>query len=57
VFVELAPGIEALCHNSEIPGASERSRDEPPLPIEAEFDFKIIRLNEAEKKIGLEFAG
>ena len=23
------------------------------LPIEAEFDFKIIRLNEAEKKIGL----
>jgi small subunit ribosomal protein S1 len=53
VFVELAPGIEALCHNSEIPGASERNRDEPPLPNEAEFDFKIIRLNEAEKKIGL----
>jgi small subunit ribosomal protein S1 len=53
VFVELAPGIEALCHNSEIPGGSERGRDEPPLPNEAEFDFKIIRLNEAEKKIGL----
>ncbi len=53
VFVELAPGIEALCHNSEIPGGSERGRDEPPLPNDAEFDFKIIRLNEAEKKIGL----
>jgi small subunit ribosomal protein S1 len=53
VFVELAPGIEALCHNSEIPGGSERGRDDPPLPLEAEFDFKIIRLNEAEKKIGI----
>jgi small subunit ribosomal protein S1 len=51
VFVELAPGIEALCHNSEIPG--DRGRDEPPLPLGEEFEFKIIRLNEAEKKIGL----
>lgn len=53
VFVELAPGVEALCHNSEIPAAAERRRDEPPLPVGEEFEFKIIRLNEAEKKIGL----
>lgn len=53
VFVELAPGVEALCHNSEIPGASERGRDDPPLHVGEELDFKIIRLNEAEKKIGL----
>jgi len=53
VFVELAPGIEALCHNSEIPGSSERGRDEPALPLGQEMEFKVIRLNEAEKKIGL----
>ncbi|MCS7024320.1 MAG: 30S ribosomal protein S1 [Bryobacteraceae bacterium] len=52
VFVELAPGVEGLCHNSEIPGATGR-RDEPALPVGEEFDFKIIRLNEAEKRIGL----
>jgi small subunit ribosomal protein S1 len=53
VFVELAPGIEALCHNSEIPGSNERGRDEPALPLGQEMEFKVIRLNEAEKKIGL----
>jgi len=53
VFVELAPGVEALCHNSEIPGSAGRGREEPALPIGSEHDFKIIRLNEAEKKIGL----
>ncbi len=53
VFVELAEGVEALCHNSEIPGGMERSRGESPLPIGEEFEFKIIKLNEAEKKIGL----
>ncbi|HBY61856.1 MAG TPA: 30S ribosomal protein S1 [Solibacterales bacterium] len=53
VFVELAPGVEGLCHNSEIPGAGDRGRDEPPLPIGAEYEFKIIKMSEAEKKIGL----
>lgn len=52
VFVELAPGVEGLCHNSEIPGSGGRP-DEPALPIGEEFDFKIIKLSEAEKKIGL----
>ena len=52
MFVELAPGVEALCHNSEIPGYTGR-KDEPALPIGAEMEFKIIRMVESEKKIGL----
>jgi small subunit ribosomal protein S1 len=54
VFVELAPGVEALCHKSEIPampGQGEES--DSPLPLGEEYDFKIIKLSEAEKKIGL----
>jgi small subunit ribosomal protein S1 len=53
VFVELAEGVEGLCHNSEIPGAGDRKKDEPPLEIGRDFDFKIIKMSEAEKKIGL----
>jgi small subunit ribosomal protein S1 len=53
VFVELAPGVEALCHRSEVPGASDRRSDDPVLAIGEEHDFKIIKMNEAEKKIGL----
>ncbi|MBL8212739.1 MAG: 30S ribosomal protein S1 [Bryobacterales bacterium] len=52
VFVELAPGVEGLCHNSEIPG-TRGNREDPALPIGEEADFKIIKMNEAEKKIGL----
>jgi small subunit ribosomal protein S1 len=54
-FVELAPGVEGLCHKSEIP----QMPDKPPapdgshLPVGDEYDFKIIKMNEAEKKIGL----
>ncbi|MBM3746202.1 MAG: 30S ribosomal protein S1 [Acidobacteria bacterium] len=53
VFVELAEGVEGLCHNSEIPGATQRRGNEPALEIGRDYDFKIIRLAEAEKKIGL----
>ena len=53
VFVELAEGVEGLCHNSEIPGASDRHKDEPPLEIGRDYEFKIIKMSEAEKKIGL----
>jgi small subunit ribosomal protein S1 len=57
VFVELAPGVEGLCHNSEIPGSESRGRGgEPtgsPLPVGSEQEFKIIRMNENDKKIGL----
>jgi small subunit ribosomal protein S1 len=51
VFVELAPGVEALCHRSEVPG--DRRSEEPALPIGEEHDFKVIKMNETEKKIGL----
>ena len=60
VFVELLPGVEGLCHRTEIPGESARphnpksaASEEPPLPIGKEFDFKIIKMNEAQKRIGL----
>ena len=53
VFVELAEGVEGLCHNSEIPGFQPRKVEEPPVHIGEEYDFKIVKMNEAEKKIGL----
>jgi small subunit ribosomal protein S1 len=54
IFVELLPGVEGLCHNSEIP--VEMRADNPPLPIGEELTFKIIKLNEMEKRIGLALA-
>jgi small subunit ribosomal protein S1 len=54
VFVEVAPGVEGLCHKSEIPTMPEHMQaGDSPLPIGDEYDFKIIKMNEAEKKIGL----
>ena len=53
VFVELAPGVEGLCHNSEIPGAQAVAKGEPVLPVGQEMDFKIIKMIESDKKIGL----
>jgi small subunit ribosomal protein S1 len=53
-FVELAEGVEGLCHFSEVPGYSgRRGSEEPPLHVGDELDFKIIKMSEAEKKIGL----
>ena len=50
-FVELQEGIEGLCHNSEFGEAPDGTalRLEPG----AEMDFRVIRLNPSEKKIGL----
>src|SRR5260370_42592945 len=53
VFVELVEGVEGLCHNSEIRGFVPRKSEEPPLAVGEEYDFKIVKMNEAEKKIGL----
>lgn len=61
VFVELAPGVEGLCHRTEINAeASKRRQAEPSadtqevlLPVGQEYDFKIIKMNEAQKRIGL----
>ncbi|HEY7388214.1 MAG TPA: 30S ribosomal protein S1 [Bryobacteraceae bacterium] len=53
-FVELAEGVEGLCHFSEVPGyTGRRGREEPPLSPGQEMDFKVIKLSEPEKKIGL----
>jgi small subunit ribosomal protein S1 len=52
-FVELAEGVEGLCHFSEVPGWSGRKSDPPPLNAGDERDFQVIRMNEAERKIGL----
>ncbi len=52
-FVELAESVEGLCHFSEVPGYTGRRGAEPPLAVGQEFDFKIIKMSEAEKKIGL----
>ena len=30
-FVELAPGVEGLCHFSEVPGYPDARHEEPPL--------------------------
>jgi small subunit ribosomal protein S1 len=49
-FVEIAQGIEGLCHNSEaVDGNGQPMHLEPG----AEFDFKIIKMNQEEKKVGL----
>ena len=49
-FVEIADGVEGLCHNSEaVDGHGTQIKLEPGL----EFDFKIIKMNPAEKKVGL----
>ena len=49
-FVEIADGVEGLCHNSE-------AADSHGAPIKLEpgqeHDFKIIKMNPAEKKVGL----
>ncbi len=53
-FVELADGVEGLCHFSEVPGyTGRRGAEEPPIHVGDEHDFKIIKMSEAEKKIGL----
>jgi small subunit ribosomal protein S1 len=54
LFVEVAPGVEGLCHKSEIPAMPDRGQTgDALLPVGEEYDFKIIKLNEGERKIGL----
>ncbi len=49
-FVEIADGVEGLCHNSE--AVDDKGQ---PVALEpgTEFDFKIIKMNQDEKKVGL----
>jgi small subunit ribosomal protein S1 len=63
-FVELAEGVEGLCHISEI--EDRRSRDkQAPQPHSApnssvlapgrEYDFKIVKISPDQHKIGLSY--
>src|SRR5271165_6643383 len=49
-FVEIADGVEGLCHNSEAVDSHGA-----PIKLEAgqEHELKIIKMNKAEKKVGL----
>ena len=49
-FVEISDGVEGLCHNSEAADSHGT-----PIKLEAgqEHDFKIIKMNPEEKKVGL----
>jgi len=49
-FVEIAEGVEGLCHISE---AGEGPEGHAKLELGAEHDFKIIKINVEEKKVGL----
>jgi small subunit ribosomal protein S1 len=49
-FVEISEGIEGLCHISE---AGEGEEGRAKLETDMEHDFKIIKINVEEKKVGL----
>ncbi len=49
-FVELADGVEGLCHNSE---ALDANSQQIMMEPGQEFEFKIIKMNAEEKKVGL----
>src|SRR5207248_3103116 len=49
-FIEVADGVEGLCHNSE---ATDQAGHPVKLEPGQEHDFKIIKMNEQEKKVGL----
>ncbi|HEV2176441.1 MAG TPA: 30S ribosomal protein S1 [Terriglobia bacterium] len=51
-FVELRPGIEGLCHTSEM-GEQYSPKGPNPLQVGSELPFRVIRLDAGEKKIGL----
>jgi small subunit ribosomal protein S1 len=49
-FVEVADGVEGLCHNSE---ATDQTGKPIALQPGNEHDFRIIKMNQPEKKVGL----
>lgn len=54
VFVELGEGLEGLCHISEL--SDERvDKPEDVVALGQEADFRILRIENAEQKIGLSY--
>jgi small subunit ribosomal protein S1 len=52
VFVELAEGIEGLCHVSELEGA-HGSGGNAKIEVGSEHEFRVIRLSPGDRKIAL----
>ncbi|HTD21835.1 MAG TPA: 30S ribosomal protein S1 [Terriglobales bacterium] len=53
-FVQISEGVEALCHNSE---AVDEHGSSIKLEPGQEYDFKIVKMNPEEKKVGLSLRG
>jgi small subunit ribosomal protein S1 len=49
-FIEIAEGVEGLCHVSE---AVDEAGRQVTLNVGDEHDFKIVKMNQEEKKVGL----
>jgi small subunit ribosomal protein S1 len=49
-FVEIAEGVEGLCHVSE---AVDANGTAVKLDVDSEHEFKIVKMNQEEKKVGL----
>jgi small subunit ribosomal protein S1 len=49
-FVEIAEGVEGLCHVSE---AVDATHQPVQLDVDSEHEFKIVKMNQEEKKVGL----
>jgi small subunit ribosomal protein S1 len=49
-FVEIAEGVEGLCHVSE---AVDETGKQIDLQVNDEHEFKIVKMNQEEKKVGL----
>jgi len=49
-FVEIAEGVEGLCHVSE---AVDQNNQPVALDLDSEHEFKIVKMNQEEKKVGL----
>ena len=49
-FVEIAEGVEGLCHVSEAVDGTGKQVD---LEVGQEHEFKIVKMNQEEKKVGL----
>ena len=66
-FVELAEGIEGLCHVSEIEERRGGSKDEKDKERQArlaqilepgkEYDFKVVKIDQEQRRIGLSLRG
>jgi len=50
-FVELAPGVEGLCHRSEMP-PKEAGRKQS-VRVGESYYFEIIKVDELDRRVGL----